>query len=612
MVFCATPTLAQAQVWVSTAHLSDPTQQLTIEEVATTLQVFEPTPKGFAAGYTRNVHWLRFQLRPLDTDQAPSVLEIRPSFLDDVRLYIPQTGGGYLEKRTGDRMPYASRELPYFGLALTIPPIPPEGHTFYLRLQTSSSSILALRHWSSEDFGPAKSLESAVLGLYFGVLLTLLTLLAWQGQWRYNDLHRSFMGFTTAIALGAFGLNELIAPVLNHFHTGISDHWTSVSTLLIYASIGPLYIHIFEIKPGSALFWFYRLVMWLPLLGLLAIPLGIYTEIMPTLGLLTVIAVLIAVALSWMPTQLHQVGGFLIALAVLCVAYGSTSILLSAIGVLPGNFWFVHGFQVAILLAIVFLMLMLVTRARQLADESRQDRERVIAAESQASAEKKSRQELTRFVAMFSHEIKTPLAIIQSSAQSLQLIRAKTELETHKRLGRIITASERINHLSEQFLSKDEIEAEGFKPERKSLDLVQCIRTAVNDNEDRQRIHLALPQNPVIILGDSRLLTILTNNLVSNALKYSPSNQPIKLILRPSQIGWSLSVQDRGPGIAAEQLPHIFNSYYRGQRDANIRGSGLGLYLAKRIAELHGAHLTVESTVGQGSEFSLHLPIITT
>ena len=129
MVFCATPTLAQAQVWVSTAHLSDPTQQLTIEEVATTLQVFEPTPKGFAAGYTRNVHWLRFQLRPLDTDQAPSVLEIRPSFLDDVRLYIPQTGGGYLEKRTGDRMPYASRELPYFGLALTIPPIPPEGHT---------------------------------------------------------------------------------------------------------------------------------------------------------------------------------------------------------------------------------------------------------------------------------------------------------------------------------------------------------------------------------------------------------------------------------------------------------------------------------------------------
>ena len=612
MVFFAAPTAAQAQAWVNTAYLTDSTQSLTIEQVVATPQAFEPTTHGFAAGYTRNVHWLRFELRPLGADPtSESVLEIRPPFLDDVRLYIPQADGSYIEKRTGDQMPYASRELPYFGLGLKIPPIPAEGQTFYLRLQTSSSSILALRHWASEDFGPAKSHQSAALGLYYGVLLTLLTLLAWQGQWRHNALHRSFMGFTAAIAMGAFGLNDLIAPMWDHWHPRITDHWTSVTTLLIYASFGPLYIHLFELKPGSVLFRFYRSVMWLPLVGLLSIPLGVYTEIMPTLGFLTVIAVLVAVALSWRPSQWCQTGGTLIALAQLCVAYSGTNILLSAIGILPGHFWFVYGFQVAILLAIVLLMLMLVTRARKNAQQSRRDRERAIAAESMAQAEKQSRQELSRFVAIFSHEIKTPLAVIQSSAQSLQLINPAKELETHKRLDRIVTASKRINELSEQFLRKDEIEAQGFTPDRKPLDLVQSVRTVIQDHEEHHRIHLSLPQKSVVVLGDELLMSILINNLVSNALKYSAKDQPIKVTLISEQHRGTLRVHDQGPGIDPESLPHIFNSYYRGQRDGNIRGSGLGLYLVKRIAELLDANVTVESTVGQGSVFSVQIPIAT-
>ena len=86
MVFLALPAAVQAQAWVNTAYLEDPTQSLTIEEVASTTQAFVPTEHGFSAGYTRSVHWLRFELRPRGTDPtAPSVLEIRPPFLDDVR-----------------------------------------------------------------------------------------------------------------------------------------------------------------------------------------------------------------------------------------------------------------------------------------------------------------------------------------------------------------------------------------------------------------------------------------------------------------------------------------------------------------------------------------------
>lgn len=100
----------------------------------------------------------------------------------------------------------------------------------------------------------------------------------------------------------------------------------------------------------------------------------------------------------------------------------------------------------------------------------------------------------------------------------------------------------------------------------------------------------------------------MVSNLVGNALKYSDTDQGVQVELSPDQGQWVLRVHDNGPGIDPQQLPHIFNSYYRGQRDGTVRGSGLGLYLVQRIAHLHGARVQAHSTLGQGSVFSVHFP----
>ena len=602
------PGTVLAQTWVSTAYLEDPGGELSIERVAQMQGGFTPAPNGFAAGYTRSVHWLRFELQPLSPDTQATVLEVRPPFLDDIRLYLPQPGGGFVEKTAGDRLPFSHREIPYYGHALSIPALAPAGATFYIRLQTTSSSILALRHWTYDGFRNAQANESAGLGVYYGVLLTLLVLLAWQGRWRSDGMTRSFMGFTAAIVLGALGMNGLMAQWLSPLPVAVTDHWTSVTTLLIYAAFGPLYQHLFEVTPGSKSHAFFRATFWLPLLGLLAIPLGLYTEVMTPLASWVILSVVYAVALSLQTRHWRRVGGGLSAAAVLFMAYSGTNILLSAMGILPSQFWLVHGFQLAILVSIVLLMLMLVTRARVGARQAQQDRERAITAESQVLAEKQSRQELSRFVAIFSHEIKTPLAVAQSSAESLQMVLPTTDHASHQRLARIVSAAKRINLLAEQFLRKDEMDEDGFEPERKPLDLARCLGDAVDEVDHERRVRWLRPLVASPWHGDPLLTSILMSNLVGNALKYSPSDQSVTIELSHEAEQYVLRVQDHGPGIDSAQLPHIFNSYYRGQRDGAISGSGLGLHLVKRIAELHGARVQVQSQVGHGSTFSVYFP----
>lgn len=600
------PWTTQAQHWVETAYLKDTSQRLTLEEVTQRSADFTPAPNGFAAGYTRHVHWLRFELHPLG--EGPSLLEIRPPFLDEVRLFIPRADGGFDEKVAGDRLPFSSREIPHYGLALSIPPLPPQGSTFYIRLQTTSSSIMALRHWTPDGFGKAKTQEAAALGLYYGVLLSLLTLLAWQGQWRSKGLHRSFLAFTAAITLGLLGMNGLVAPMLGQDTPIVADHWTSVSTLLLYASFGPLLHHLFDTPLGSARHRFFQVVGWAPLLGLLAIPLGWYTEVIAVMGALVVSAALLAVYLSLRPQQLRTVGGSLIAAAMLFAAYSGTNVLLSVMGVLPGQFWFVYGFQIGMLATLVLLMLMLEARSRRGSQQALEDRERAIAAEAQAQAERQSRQELSRFVAIFSHEIKTPLAVIQGSAESLQMAKPLADEHSQKRLGRIVSASKRINLLSEQFLRKDELEEEGYEPNRQAFDLSPCVAEAVSEVDHEGRVQLALPNHEVWWHGDRLLIAILVSNLVGNALKYSTADRPVRVTLNPERGEWVLRVHDHGPGIDPQQLPHIFNSYYRGQRDGAVSGSGLGLYLVQRIAQLHGGRVQAQSTLGLGSTFSVHFP----
>src|SRR5215470_10049708 len=227
------------------------------------------------------------------------------------------------------------------------------------------------------------------------------------------------------------------------------------------------------------------------------------------------------------------------------------------------------------------------------------------------------------FVASVSHELRTPVAVLSSAADNIAdgLVTGKAELQKYGQMMR--NQTRQMSELVEQillFASADE-RSERYIFERLTvaqiLDAVQKSTKGLVEGHGfvlERRIEADLPQ----VLGDLPALTQCLQNLVGNAVKYGGERKWIGLTAwrapAANRAGEEIriSVSDRGMGIERSELPHIFDPFYRSPRVVNmqIHGTGLGLSLAKRIAETMGGGLTVVSEISVGSAFTLHLPAL--
>ena len=230
-----------------------------------------------SAGYTRHVHWLRF------TVQTPAAgawwLEIEPPFLDDVRLYVPDGNGGFTERRSGDHLPFASREENYHGFVfkLAVPDGAPR--TFYLRLQTTSSSVLTLHLWRPEEFQAEKNIEYASLGVLFGfyVLVLLLNLILWLGL--RESLYGWFSLFVASNLMLYFSTNGLTAQYLLPEMPLLADASVGASLLLFLSGTAPFYRRILHIERSQKFYFtIFRVMVLLPCVLLVSLYTGHFTE----------------------------------------------------------------------------------------------------------------------------------------------------------------------------------------------------------------------------------------------------------------------------------------------------------------------------------------------
>ena len=213
-----------------------------------------------------------------------------------------------------------------------------------------------------------------------------------------------------------------------------------------------------------------------------------------------------------------------------------------------------------------------------------------------------------------SHDLRTPLATIKLTAQWLQRL-LDTQPDYHRQsegLSVIRRSTERMNAMIQELVDSARLEA-GFLPmEKKPTDLRRLLSDLVSHfgpPEQRERLHLQGGEDlPKVAVDPQRFERALTN-LLSNALKYSPSPNPVTLRLARRGAKVLISIADCGPGIPAADLPRVFDRYYRTSSASPTEGLGLGLYIARLIVEAHGGRIMVESTVGQGSTFTIVLPL---
>jgi PAS domain S-box-containing protein len=218
------------------------------------------------------------------------------------------------------------------------------------------------------------------------------------------------------------------------------------------------------------------------------------------------------------------------------------------------------------------------------------------------------------FVSVVSHELKTPVALIKGYAETLRREDAHWDQDTMRdSLSVIAEEADRLTHLIDSLLEASRIQAGGLKLEPTDVQLQRLAEKVVEGFRTQTDIHtfeLDFPPEFPPVWGDPERLREVLSNLVSNAVKYSPTGGTIWIGGRTDQTGVTVYVADQGIGIPPEEQVRIFDRFHRVESGLHRRteGTGLGLYLVKAIVEAHGGRVWVESAPGRGSIFMFTLP----
>jgi len=217
------------------------------------------------------------------------------------------------------------------------------------------------------------------------------------------------------------------------------------------------------------------------------------------------------------------------------------------------------------------------------------------------------------FVANVSHELRTPLTSIRAIAETLQDGALKDPTVAEHFLNTINTEAQRLTRISEDLLILSQ--AESQVPERAPFHLSQLLNDVVNRfqpqaEKNKQSLCVEAPTGLEVIAHHDQIEQVLVN-LVDNALKYTPAGGQIRVTAERHPDGIAVHVADTGIGIMSQDVPRIFERFYRVDkaRSRQSGGTGLGLSIVKHIVEAHGGQVTVESEYNRGSTFTFTLPV---
>ncbi|MDI7861819.1 PAS domain-containing sensor histidine kinase [Rhizobiaceae bacterium n13] len=234
--------------------------------------------------------------------------------------------------------------------------------------------------------------------------------------------------------------------------------------------------------------------------------------------------------------------------------------------------------------------------------------------ENALAREQNLRQLYSDFVSMVSHQFRTPLAIIDSGAQRMLRRGAAMSMdEVVNRATKIRSAASRLAGLVEATLDAARMEAGEieFRPQPSNLAaIVQDLCERQYDLHPERNFRFDLDDLPEEVSFDPILIDQVIDNMISNAIKYSPADSEIRIQGYVERGNVALSVEDRGVGIPSDEMPRIFGRYFRARTAAGIQGTGIGLYVAREIARLHGGDIHVASEEGRGTSVTLKIPLV--
>jgi PAS domain S-box-containing protein len=258
--------------------------------------------------------------------------------------------------------------------------------------------------------------------------------------------------------------------------------------------------------------------------------------------------------------------------------------------------------------------------------KSEDEIDRILLVESNITNQKRAEEEIyrslqkekelnemkSRFVSMASHEFRTPLSTILSSASLIEKYKEGSQQEQRSRHStRIKNNVRNLTMILNDFLSLEKLEANSLQTNLQVFDLRESVMEVKEDMETvtrkGQEIVLECSEKQCLIKSDPFIIQNILNNLMSNAIKYSNEDTKILVSITHKEDGVHVSVADQGRGISEEDQLNLFNRFYRASNAGNVQGTGLGLHIIKRYVALIGAQIQFTSELGKGSVFTIIL-----
>jgi signal transduction histidine kinase len=225
---------------------------------------------------------------------------------------------------------------------------------------------------------------------------------------------------------------------------------------------------------------------------------------------------------------------------------------------------------------------------------------------AQLAREERARAE---FIGKVSHELRTPLTVIKGYVYTLH--RTESDPSKAAKLDVIDGECERLGYLIEDLLELSRARAGELRVQAEVFPLERCVREVAERLEtvaDRGGVHVRLRWecNGGLVRGDQNRVRQIFANLITNGIKYAPPGTDVTVRGEQDEDAFRVSVEDAGRGIPAADLPFIFDEFFQSGRPEP--GAGLGLAIARELVEAHGGTIEVESAVGRGTRFTVHLP----
>lgn len=593
---------AAGDLVVAREHLMDPTGQLTAADVSNAN--FMASPEFVTRGYTDEVMWLRVRVTtPPENPTGPVMLRVRPTILDSVQLWTPdaQSNTGWRMQASGDLYPFLSSDRSYGALGFIVFP-ESAGRNYLIRIATTSTMLV---HVEALPLAESNRKDARWVLLHLLNLTLVGGILVWSlYAWRVERL--ALAGWFAAYQFSNIAYVLLVmgfVSVLEPFNSpGVVDTVTGVTVILTHL-LG-LWLDRQLLGAYGARSWaLHALSALIVLVGLAlaGFALGWHRwalQINMSLVLVTaVLTPLIAFSLHRRPPLLPDLS--LLRVLSLVLLLTLTLTILPLLGGGPAAEWSLHTNLLHGLLASGVMSVILWQHVRLRRFERQRQQTEMQRLQAQVRAERQVASDHRQFIDMLTHEIKTPLGIALISMGAL-----KSESPYIGRIGR---ALKDINTVIDRTRLSDLAEHQRLQPVWDSCALRELLYECTESSVAPERLKVFAGE-VLDVRTDSGLLSIVINNLLDNALKYSPPESPVEVRLHARTDGvWLTVINALGPAGAPDEH-RLFSKYYRAPAAQAKSGSGLGLYLSRQLAHLLGVQLHFQQHVGR-VEFGLCLPV---